>query len=176
MFKLSRTESISGGANNKTSTTKLDGYEEVMRQDWLDIELNSYIRYEKNDGVLTKGGFVFSKSIEKNTLSLRSDLHSYNSASWQVQLDNISKIWRKRSSANDMDNGANNETLQRIIKQLHSRLSVLENTNDDENSFDKLSAEVLQLRADYGDLKHDIKEIYNYLESLNKFISGTTEK
>ena len=173
MFKLSRSEPTLGGANTK-SNAKLEGYEEVMRQDWLDIELNTYIRYEKNDGVLTKGGFIFSKSIERNTLSLRSDLHSYNSASWQVQLDNISTIWRKKSSSNDID--GNNETLQRIIKQLHSRLSVLESNNDDDNGVDRMSAEILQLRSDYNDLKHDIKEIYNYLESLNKFISGTNEK
>ena len=60
-----------------------------------------------------------------------------------------------------------------MIKQLHSRLSVLESgPNLDETVSEKLSADITQLKIDVTNIQHDIKEIYVYLENLNKYISG----
>jgi hypothetical protein len=169
MFSLAgSSDTISGGVN--TQKKELVGYEEIPRDEWMDLEIKSYIRYEKPDGVMTKGGFIYAKSIERNTFSLRSDLYDSSSSAWVVHLDKIKKIWKKNGNPENQ----NSDVLGRMIKQLHGRLSVLENgPNLDETVSEKLSADITQLKIDVTNIQHDIKEIYVYLESLNKYISGS---
>jgi hypothetical protein len=168
MFSLAEPSyNTSGGGVNKK---ELVGYEEISRDEWMDLEIKSYVRYEKPDGTMTKGGFIYAKSIERNTFSLRSDLYDSSSSAWVVNLDKINKLWKKNGKPEQQ----NTDILGRMIKQLHSRLSVLENgPNLDETVSEKLNADITQLKIDVTNIQNDIKEIYIYLESLNKYISGT---
>ncbi len=166
MFNL--TESFSGGGK-PIEKKDLIGYEEIPREEWIDLDIKSYIRYERSDGVMTKGGFIYAKSIERNTFSLRSDLYDETSSAWVVHLDRINKIWKKNKQAEQQ----NSDILGRMIKQLHNRLNVIENTpNLDETATEKLNADITQIKIDVTNLQHDIREIYVYLENLNKYISG----
>lgn len=167
MFSLADTSIPIGGAG--AVKKELVGYEEISRGEWMDLEIKSYIRYEKPDGTMTKGGFIYAKSIERNTFSLRSDLYDSSSSAWVVHLDKINKLWKKNGKPEQQ----NSDILGRMIKQLHSRLSVLESgPNLDETVSEKLSADITQLKIDVTNIQHDIKEIYVYLENLNKYISG----
>ena len=130
---------------------ELQGYEEVPAGEWMNIEPRSYIRYEKSNGQLVRGGFVISKSIEKKVIYLQGDL-SPTSLKWTVTTDSITRLWKKQTVNQDPD-------LTRSIKDLADRVSTLEINGRVGDDVPMLNAEIARLKARIRDIEDDLRKL-----------------
>ena len=83
-------------------TSKLEGYYEVPRSSWMDLPEGTHIRYVKVTGELRTGGFIKSKDIVANTITLETDKVNRSAAnykSFNVKLNDVAKVYSKTPSA-----------------------------------------------------------------------------
>lgn len=77
----------------------LIGYDLIPESEWTKIKSKSHIRYIKSDGSFARGGFVKNHFIRDNIngIYLENSLGA-NNVGWAITLNNISKIWKKRTA------------------------------------------------------------------------------
>jgi hypothetical protein len=139
------------------------GFEEVPHEEWMNVEINSFIKYQRQDGVIVRGGFVIEKRFADQSLILRSDKTDPNSKTWKTSIAAISKMWKKRNNE-DMDILAN------IAKNLNDRIIAIESKNNNGDVFDTIpKLEELSVRV--SKLESDFKKLHEYLILLDKFLT-----
>ena len=82
----------------------LTDYNAVNIADWTSIPKGDHIRYLRKDGSFRRGGFVlnvwvgtYGTSKDKTCIQLSSSPY-YKSTKWNVCIDDIDKIWKKKSN------------------------------------------------------------------------------
>lgn len=83
-------------------SSKLEGYYEVPRSNWMDLPEGSHIRYVKVTGEFRTGGFIKSKDIVANTITLETDKINRSAAnykSFNVRLNDVAKVYSKTPTA-----------------------------------------------------------------------------
>lgn len=151
MFKLVPPDLPSKTINGDNNVSdRLQGYEEIQRDEWNNLTPGTYVRYENSGGKLVKGGFVINRSLVNNTLELRSELNNPHSATWIVPTKSIKRLWKKISDS------SNNDGIARLIKSLHDRILVLENAESPVRDY---SGELAQLKTGLDLLREDFKKL-----------------
>ena len=145
MFKLAPVE------RDDHLSDKLHGYEEVPREEWMNIPPGTYVRYENSGHKIVKGGFIINRSLVNNTLELRSELNNAQSPTWIVPVKQIHGMWKKIADTN------NDAAIGKVIKSLHERLLVLENEEDSETR--DYSGEIAQIKNGLDNLREDFKRL-----------------
>lgn len=181
MFQLQQT-TTGGGAKKQTNNNSpasgpnLADYVEVPPEEWMSIERDTFIRYEKTDGQIVRGGFVKGKSITAGTLQLSGDLIATDAPTWVININSIKRLWKKKKSTHLVDNGgvvaSIDASLPRMIKALSDRIAALEtgNTDDIEENLTigRMESEIAHLTHRVRDLEDDTKKIYEFLKDLVK--------
>lgn len=175
MFNLKH--DIVGGDTKVQQQDPLKGYEEVSREDWMSIESQTYVRYEKSDGQLVRGGFIISKSIDKGLLFLQADLANSAAAKWTVSISKIARLWKK---SKDNTNGDIN-TLARTIKAINERVTTLEQldykdlVDTDNSSHDDLRGTVSELKGKVHNIEDDIRKLLSVINDIVATINDDTK-
>jgi hypothetical protein len=90
-------------------------YDLVDKSDWDKIPHKSYIRYEKADGTITKGGYVKSIYKKKDDPSyIKIDMvtnFSQNNLEWTIYAKNLNKIWKKKNYEIDVTKNNSSENV-----------------------------------------------------------------
>lgn len=170
MFKLEPRKEAIGGNNDVAEDDSFKGFIEISKNEWQDIEINSYIKYEKTNGEVVKGGFVINKSLEKGIIFLTSKLNDMSQPRWAVNISTITRIWKKSVTPW----AENTNSLARSIKNINDRLVVVENTlnertiesmttTEDENN--NLRVRIISLEED---LKKMIQVVNEIVQVVNK--------
>ena len=137
------------------------GFEEIPQEEWMNIEINTFIKYQRQDGVIVRGGFLIEKRFTEQALILRSDKTDPTSKTWKTAISAISKIWKKRNNE-DID------ILAHLIKNINERVIAIETKNNNTDIFDTIpKIEELSLRV--SKLETDFKKLYEYLVLLDKY-------
>ena len=142
MFKLRPVED--------TVTEKLHGYEEVTRDEWMELPPGSYVRYENSGGKLVKGGFIINRSLVNSTIEMRSELNNAQSPTWVVPIKSIKRLWKKIGENSD-------STISKILKSLHERIAALEAEERGESR--DYSGEMAQMKNGLDNLREDFKRL-----------------
>lgn len=162
MFNLA----ASDAKHNSPAATDIGaGFEEVPAASWIEVDINTFIRYKKNDGTIVRGGYVMSKSYDKHTLILRSDIKDPNSMQWQVKLDSITNLWKKVKVDEDT------ALIARMLKALNDRIVSLEQIDNGDSA--QLRTEIVELTARINSIEINIQKLFDYLTSLREFIAET---
>ncbi len=87
----------------ETGAEWLKEYEMIEKTEWEKIPKRTYVRYQKKDGTIPKGGFVNNIWRKKDNGQdiLKIDLvnnFSQNNVLWSIYTNAISKIWKKIDS------------------------------------------------------------------------------
>lgn len=168
------TRSAAYGGNQQD---QLRGYEEVNREEWMDIEPRTYIKYEK-DGTQRRG-FVMSKNMETEMLFLQDDMYKAQPFKTSIGLKKIDRLWRKLPSgqANDApSSNSANTSIARMIKALSDRLNAVEDlvTEGNNDSSDQLHSEFSALKIKVTNMENDMKKIRDFLQEVVEHINDET--
>jgi hypothetical protein len=149
----------------------VEGYEEIQIADWMNIPIKSYIRYEKKNKQIVKGGFVISKAIDRGAIALQADLFDQTSAKWNVSISSILRIWKKiAASEEDNISTENIQSLARTLKALNTRVAILEQSNYPELNTPMVSERVdndlSDIKVDIVNLKQDLKKVLTYVAEI----------
>ena len=137
MFNIIDTKKLSdkkhSDKKNKTLETEdikklLVGYITVPRQNWVDIQTDTHIRYVKLDGSFVRGGFVVSQNIKngKYFIYLTNNLYnSPNKKNWPVSFDNVSTIYKKIDKNNSVDMDTIKSKHIEIIQQINKLVDIV---------------------------------------------------
>ncbi len=156
MFALRKPDSFTNQSSQKNDILK--NFEEVERSQWLNNEPRTFIKYEKTDGKIVAGGYLINKAYEDGIFRLKKDINEAISPEWEVSLNSIRTIWKRRRSYE------NNESITRIIKDLADRISILENTPPIESR--DYSSEIAQCQVDIANIKSDLEKVYECLQQI----------
>ena len=166
MFNLQQNSKKS--INNEQ--TNIEGYEEIPKAEWMNIPIKSYIRYEKTNKQIVKGGFVISKAIDKGVISLQADLFDATSVKWNVPINSILRIWKKISSSDDTISAENVQSLIRTIRALGERVTALEQSSYPELNppvvSERVDNDLSNIKVDIVNLKQDLKKVLIYVDEI----------
>lgn len=144
----------------KTEIMKLiQGYKEVMPNEWDNLAVNDSIRYLRKDGTFRRGGLIRSRSTMaigkhagKSCFTLSAPI-GYKNTTWVVCYDDIDKIWVKIATENTEVNN--------IIKSQQETITYLSKTVD-------------QLKIDMAKLNNEQKRTINLIKKLHNIKTHTT--
>jgi hypothetical protein len=126
----------------------LIGYDDIPRNEWINIKPKSHIRYEKIDGSWARGGFV-KNHFQKdglNCIYLENNLGN-NATGWAIVFNNISKIWKRRTT-----DDVKIQTIEQKIQHTHMDTLSIESRMD-------------LLESDVRSIKNDIQNILKWIKS-----------
>jgi hypothetical protein len=94
--KTSKLENKIGGTTNKINTDMSDKYVEIIKSNWGNIELNTYIRYKGTDGKLKQGGRVkaINKIADNYVIGIEKKSMKSRPYFWNVSTNNITNIYK----------------------------------------------------------------------------------
>ncbi len=168
MFNLGeKSINIPKSIHTSESGDFLKNYDAIEQSEWMNIELKSFIRYEKIDGKLVSGGYLINKSHEQKVFRLKKDLSDHASPEWTVSLSGVKHIWKRRRSAE-----GNNDVIA-YLKDISRRITILENVPQQEGK--DYSSEIAQCQVDIGNLKSDIVKLYTCLQQIVETIEKNKE-
>ena len=132
-------------------------YIEVNKDEWSVIPNNTHIRYLRKDGAFRRGGFIKNSWIgvngaskDKKCLQLSASMN-YKASKWTICLDDIEKIWKKKSPE------------QKNI--ISSDIQNMVRTNNETTEY--LTRSVEQLKIDVTQLSNEQKRIINLIKKLH---------
>ena len=138
------------------------GFEEVAQDDWLNLEIGTFVKYQRQDGVVVRGGYIVEKRFADQSLILRSDKNIAEAKTWRTPISTISKLWKKRQ----------NEEIDMIadmMKTINDRLVALETKNNSSDVFETVAKlEALTMRV--SQLELDVKNIHRYLQEFEAYV------
>ena len=167
-----------GGKPTKTiDVSKYDNilqyYIEIPKEEWKNIELQTYIRYIGKDGELKKGGKLTKIADTDNGLYLT--ITNYGNRSkpliWRVNIDKIYKIYKYNS-----DNNKNKQSPSNIDDPvLKSKQDILMDQLGDKLLFDNdkelLEQRICKLEAEVQNNHDTIKRLMKLLKIIHQRIS-----
>jgi hypothetical protein len=159
----------------------LDNYENVSKKDWGHIPLRTYIRYEKQNGTITRGGFLKSvcKPVDQPDefkLVLTNDLfNNPNPITWEIYSTNVKNIWKKISkdiliaSIDDEQKTTFRQEMSLIKEEL---ATTRKNYNELEKNMRLCLTFIKKITEEQKFIKEKQNSITRILEILSKKING----
>lgn len=140
----------------------LNGFVELLRDDWNNLTVNDYIRYLRKDGSFRRGGYFrnswvgsYGKNKGKKCIQI-SSTRSFKSTSWSICLDDIDKLWKCDENIGVAATGE---------KKIDSILQ--EKINTHEETIQYMSKSIEQLKIDLLKINNEQKRIINLIKKLH---------
>ncbi len=138
------------------------GFEEVPQDDWLNLEVGTFVKYQKQDGTVVRGGYIVEKRFADQSIILRSDKTSNDAKTWRTPISTISKLWKKRQNE-EID------LLADMMKTINDRLISLETKNSSSDVFETV-AKLESLTMRVSQIELDIKNLHKYLQEFGEYV------
>jgi uncharacterized protein YydD (DUF2326 family) len=158
-------QKASSTINIEDQNKLLQGFVELLRDDWDKLSFNDYIRYLRNDGSFRRGGYFrnswigsYGKNKGKKCIQI-SATKSFKSSTWSICLGDIDKIWKCGENISGGGGGTPNE------KKIDSILQKKINTQ--EETIQYLSKSVEQLKIDLLKMNNEQKRVINLIKKLH---------
>lgn len=149
---------VKGALQSKTPPDPHE-YELVDRQNWEKIPKKTFIRYQKKDGAIPRGGFVRSiwrSSDETDNVRIElSNGFGANSLSWNVFTKNLDKIWRKIHAEEEIEVEPEEIKLEVKIKELKKDVDFCR------DSIEQIKIEIQKINNEQIRVVKLIKKLHN---------------
>ena len=151
-------------------TQLLEGFIEVPRDKWINLNDGDILRYLRKDGAFRKGGIFKNSWIgtsgkykDKKCIQLVPLFSAkYGSNTWTVCIDEIEKIWKKKG--NEMESTTNNSSNN--SSNYDNKLEILTEKVDFLNkTIDQQKIDLLKLRNEQTRIINLIKKLHNIKSS-----------
>jgi hypothetical protein len=108
----------------------LVGYMQVPRDKWIDIPIESHVRYFKKDNTFVRGGFVINHWVNKDGKHFVHLANGFNKgtagyATWPVAYESTDKIFKKLEPKNGIEMDLVRNKTAEIITQINRLVDVV---------------------------------------------------
>lgn len=177
------TKSNKESASVKKTTEKIlenikNDYMEV--NDWKKLTVDAYVRYQKKDGTIPKGGFIkeilYANSDDSSTIKLLLISSKYDSRpfTWVITQQNVRQLWVKDGTLSEQKDEYNKKDLEEKENELNDIKSALEKVQAQSSVYltyiQKINTIIGNLHSKFDSFSNDLKILQDDNTHLKKEI------